>query len=205
LPRRAGRSLSTHTQHTHTHDFIDKELGKAIPYGIYDVGRDEGWVSVGISADTAQFAVAAIGRWWQHLGRKRYPTAQTLTIAADCGGSNGYRIRRWKTELQALADRTGLRIRVMHYPPGTSKWNKMRPKVPALTEALAGHFGSHHAVACRRILAHLDFLNDTIGALTEQIDARTASFEAVYKSLLPVPGFDRLTIDVSIAETGADI
>ena len=81
----------------------------------------------------------------------------------------------------------------------------MRPKVPALTEALAGHFGSHHAVACRRILAHLDFLNDTIGALTEQIDARTASFEAVYKSLLPVPGFDRLTIDVIIAETGADM
>jgi transposase len=82
---------------------------------------------------------------------------------------------------------------------------KMRPKVPALTEALAGHFGTHHAVACRRILAHLDFLNDTIGALTEQIDARTAAFEAVYTSLLPVPGFDRLTIDVIIAETGADM
>lgn len=82
---------------------------------------------------------------------------------------------------------------------------KMRPKVPALTEALTGHFGSHHAVACRRILAHLDFLDETIAALTEQIDARTTAFEAVYKSLLPVPGFDRLTIDVIIAETGADM
>jgi transposase len=82
---------------------------------------------------------------------------------------------------------------------------KMRPKIPALTEALTGHFGSHHAVACRRILAHLDFLNETIGALTEQIDTRTADFEAVYTSLLPVPGFDRLTIDVIIAETGADM
>ena len=81
----------------------------------------------------------------------------------------------------------------------------MRPKIPALTEALAGHFGPHHALPCQRILGHLDFLDDTIAALTEQIDARTAAFEAVYKSLLPVPGFDRLTIDVIIAETGADM
>ena len=112
-----------------THDFIDEELGKAIPYGIYDVGRDEGWVSVGISADTAQFAVAAIKAWWQHLGRKRYPNAKTLTITADCGGSNSYRTRLWKTELQRLADHTGLRIRVMHYPPGTSKWNKIEHRL----------------------------------------------------------------------------
>ena len=112
-----------------THDFIDKELGKAIPYGIYDVGRDEGWVSVGISADTAQFAVAAIESWWKSLGRKRYPNAKTLTITADCGGSNSYRIRLWKTELQRLADHTGLRIRVMHYPPGTSKWNKIEHRL----------------------------------------------------------------------------
>ena len=112
-----------------THDFIDEELGKAIPYGIYDVGRDEGWVSVGISADTAQFAVAAIKAWWQHLGRKRYPNATTLTITADCGGSNSYRTRLWKTELQRLADHTGLRIRVMHYPPGTSKWNKIEHRL----------------------------------------------------------------------------
>ena len=112
-----------------THDFIDKELGKAIPYGIYDVGRDEGWVSVGISGDTAQFAVAAIKAWWSNLGRKRYPTAKTLTVTADCGGSNSYRTRLWKTELQRLADHTGLKIRVMHYPPGTSKWNKIEHRL----------------------------------------------------------------------------
>ena len=112
-----------------THDFIDQELGKAIPYGIYDVGRDEGWVSVGICADTAQFAVAAIRSWWENLGRKRYPKAGTLTITADCGGSNSYRTRLWKLELQHLADQTGLTIRVMHYPPGTSKWNKIEHRL----------------------------------------------------------------------------
>jgi transposase len=112
-----------------THDFIDQELGKAIPYGIYDVGRDEGWVSVGISAETAQFAVASIKAWWDDLGKKRYPKANTLTITADCGGSNNYRIRLWKTELQRLADHTGLRIRVMHYPPGTSKWNQIEHRL----------------------------------------------------------------------------
>ena len=112
-----------------THDFLDQELGKAIPYGIYDVGRAEGWVSVGISADTAQFAAAAIKAWWKQLGRKRYPKATSLTITADCGGSNGYRTRLWKTELQRLADQTGLRIRVLHYPPGTSKWNKIEHRL----------------------------------------------------------------------------
>jgi transposase len=112
-----------------THDFIDEELGKAVPYGIYDVGRNEGWVSVGISADTAQFAVAAVASWWKHLGHERYPNASTLTITADCGGSNGYRIRLWKTELQKLADQTGLHIRVMHYPPGTSKWNQIEHRL----------------------------------------------------------------------------
>jgi transposase len=112
-----------------THDFPDKEQGKAVPYGIYDVGSDEGWVSVGISADTAQFAVAAINGWWEHLGAARYPNASTLTITADCGGSNSYRTRLWKTELQALADDTGLKIRVLHYPPGTSKWNKIEHRL----------------------------------------------------------------------------
>ena len=112
-----------------THDFIDQELGKAIPSGIYDVGHNEGWVSVGISAETAQFAVASIKAWWEDLGKKRYPKAKTLTITADCGGSNSYRIRLWKTELQRLADATGLRIRAMHYPPGTSKWNKIEHRL----------------------------------------------------------------------------
>lgn len=129
--KNAGRELAPTGRPilVNTHDFPDREQGKAIPYGIYDVGRDEGWVSVGISADTAQFAVAAIKNWWENLGSKRYPKAETLTITADCGGSNSYRIRLWKTELQRLADDTGLKVRVMHYPPGTSKWNKIEHRL----------------------------------------------------------------------------
>jgi hypothetical protein len=107
------------------HDFKDKQLGKAIPYGVYDVGSDEGFVSVGISADTAQFSVNAIRAWWEQLGHERYAGASTLTITADCGGFNGNRTRLWKTELQRLADETGLAIDVRHFPPGTSKWNKV--------------------------------------------------------------------------------
>jgi transposase len=112
-----------------THDFKDKELGKAIPYGVYDLASDEGWVQVGIDHDTAQFAVNSIRSWWQHLGRERYPDASTLTITADCGGSNGNRTRLWKIELQRLADETGLAIQVLHFPPGTSKWNKIEHRL----------------------------------------------------------------------------
>jgi hypothetical protein len=105
------------------------ELGKAIPYGVYDIADDTGWVNVGIDSDTAQFAVASIRGWWQQLGRSRYPNATTLTITADCGGSNGYRTRLWKLELGRLADETGLQIRVSHFPPGTSKWNKIEHRL----------------------------------------------------------------------------
>ena len=112
-----------------THDFKDKELGKAIPYGVYDLASDEGWVQVGIDHDTAAFAVASIRSWWQHLGRERYPKAERLTITADCGGSNGYRTRLWKVELQKLAEETGLEICVCHFPPGTSKWNKIEHRL----------------------------------------------------------------------------
>jgi transposase len=111
------------------HDFKDPELGKAIPYGIYDLANDEGWVSVGVDHDSAQFAVASIRSWWQHLGRQRYPQATTLTITADCGGSNGNRTRLWKTELQRLADDTGLEIQVCHFPPATSKWNRIEHRL----------------------------------------------------------------------------
>ncbi|MEA2438536.1 MAG: hypothetical protein QOF65_3092 [Thermoleophilaceae bacterium] len=111
------------------HDFKDKQLGHAIPYGVYDLVADEGWVSVGITRDTAQFAVNSILSWWQHLGRKRYPHARTLTITADCGGSNSSRTRLWKLELQRLADQTGLQIVVCHFPPGTSKWNKIEHRM----------------------------------------------------------------------------
>ncbi len=106
------------------HDFPDKTLGKAIPYGIYDIGADNGFVNVGITKETAAFAVSSIRSWWQQLGQARYPAARTLQITADCGGSNSSRIRLWKVELQRLANDTGLEISVCHFPPGTSKWNK---------------------------------------------------------------------------------
>ena len=111
------------------HDFKDRELGKAIPYGVYDLANDEGWVQVGIDHDTAAFAVNSIRSWWEHLGRERFPDATTLQITADCGGSNGYRTRLWKVELQQLADETGLSISVCHFPPGTSKWNKIEHRL----------------------------------------------------------------------------
>lgn len=112
-----------------THDFPDKELGKAIPYGVYDIDSNEAWVSVGISRDTAAFAVEAIRRWWRQLGKKRYQRPKRLLITADSGGSNGHRNRLWKHELQRLADQTGMIIEVCHYPPGTSKWNKIEHRL----------------------------------------------------------------------------
>ena len=111
------------------HDFKDKDLGHAIPYGVYDLTAQEGWVSVGITSDTASFAVNSIIGWWEHLGRARYPSAHTLTITADSGGSNNPRTRLWRYELQRLADTTGLQIRVCHFPPGTSKWNKIEHRM----------------------------------------------------------------------------
>lgn len=108
-----------------THDFKDKDLGHAIPFGIYDLRNDEGWVNVGIDGNTAEFAVNSIIGWWQQLGCERYPDAKRLTITADCGGANSNRTKLWKVECQRLADTTGLQIVVCHFPPGTSKWNKI--------------------------------------------------------------------------------
>ena len=112
-----------------THDFKDKELGHAIPHGIFDPVANEGWVTVGIDHETSQFAVNSIGAWWEHLGRERYPNAKTLTITADCGGSNSNRTRLWKAELQKLANATGLEITICHFPPGTSKWNAIEHRL----------------------------------------------------------------------------
>jgi hypothetical protein len=112
-----------------THDFKDKELGHAIPHGIFDPLANEGWVTVGIDHETSQFAVSSIGAWWEHLGRERYPNAKTLTITADCGGSNSNRTRLWKAELQKLANATGLEITICHFPPGTSKWNQVEHRL----------------------------------------------------------------------------
>jgi hypothetical protein len=111
------------------HDFIIPELGKAVPYGVYDVAANAGWVNLGISHDTAAFAVESIRRWWHELGAPRYPDATRLLINADCGGSNGSRVRLWKRELQVLADELGIAITVCHLPPGTSKWNRIEHRL----------------------------------------------------------------------------
>ena len=140
------------------HDFADKELGKAVPYGVYDVAANEAFVSVGITADTAEFAAATIHTWLDRMGRKRYPEARELTITADGGGSNGVRVRLWKVELQKLADATGLTLHVHHYPPGTSKWNRIAapPVLP------------HHAELARRPLTDRVAVVELIGATTTE-------------------------------------
>jgi hypothetical protein len=117
------------SRRVNVHDFEDKERGKAIPYGVYDIADNTGWVSVGVSHDTAQFAVNAIRLWWGKMGCGRDPSADQVMITAEGGGSNGSRVRLWKRELQALADETGLTISVCHYPPGTSKWNKIEHRL----------------------------------------------------------------------------
>ena len=111
------------------HDFPQDAMGKAVPYGVYDMARNEAWVSVGQSHDTPQFAVASIRHWWRSMGKRAYPDARTLFITADAGGSNGYRSRTWKHELQKFADDVNLKIRVSHFPPGTSKWNKIEHRL----------------------------------------------------------------------------
>ena len=111
------------------HDFPGPKVPRAIPYGIYDVGDDSGWVNVGVTADTAEFAVSSIRHWWQYVGSRRYPEARKLLICADAGGSNGYRLRLWKKELQEFADAQGIEVSVCHFPPGTSKWNKIEHRL----------------------------------------------------------------------------
>ena len=138
------------------YDFIDGELGKAIPYGVYDLGANTGWVAVGTDHDTAAFAVATIARWWEAVGQSIYPGATQLLITADGGGSNGYRCRQWKTELAGLAARTGLKITVCHLPPGTSKWNKIEHRL-----------FSHISMNWRgRPLTSHEVVVETIGATT---------------------------------------
>lgn len=127
-PGRAWRPMGR-PEPVRVHDFLIPEHGKAIPYGVYDLSRNEGWVSVGIDHDTASFAVKAISRWWTVMGRTAHPDATSLLITADAGGSNGPRVRLWKWALQQFATRTGLSITVCHFPPGTSKWNKIEHRL----------------------------------------------------------------------------
>ena len=129
--KNSGRELRPQgePEKVRVHDFVIPELGRATPYGVYDLAQNTGWVSVGMDHDTAEFAVETIRRWWKDMGRTVYPQANRLLITADAGGSNGPRLRLWKVELQKLADETGLRIAVCHFPPGTSKWNKIEHRL----------------------------------------------------------------------------
>jgi hypothetical protein len=137
-----------------THDFPDEQLGKAIPYGVYDLAANAGWVNVGTDHDTAAFAVESIRRWWNAAGRAAYPGARRLLITADAGGSNGYRTRAWKAELAALAVETGLEISVCHFPPGTSKWNKIEHRLfSAITMNWRGRPLTSHEVIVQTIAA----------------------------------------------------
>jgi transposase len=129
--RNGGRELRPkgEPEKVRVHDFLIPELGRVSPYGVYDIGRNEAWVSVGTDHDTAAFAVESIRRWWLSMGQPLYPAAKRLLITADAGGSNGYHVRLWKLELQKLADETGLELAVCHLPPGTSKWNKIEHRL----------------------------------------------------------------------------
>jgi len=152
--RNGGRELRRQgdPEAVRVHDFMIPELGKAAPYGVYDIAANEGWVSVGIDADTAAFAVESIRRWWWKLGKTRYPNATTLTITADCGGSNGARVRLWKRELQRFVNETGLDVTVTHLPPGTSKWNKIEHRLFAfITQNWRGKPLVSHQVIVRLI------------------------------------------------------
>ena len=129
--RNGGREWQPEGQpeEVEVYDFADKDLGKAIPYGVYDQTANTGWVSVGVDHDTAEFAVETLRRWWRNMGSRAYPRATRLLVTADGGGSNGSRCRLWKLELQRLASETGMRVSVCHFPPGTSKWNKIEHRM----------------------------------------------------------------------------
>jgi hypothetical protein len=139
-------------EYVNMHDFMDKELGKVIPYGVYDIAQNKGWVSVGINHDTAEFAVQTIRCWWKRMGKKTYPAARRLLVTADGGGSNGSRVRLWKVELQKLVNELGLEIRVCHFPPGTSKWNKIEHRMFChITQNWRGRPLESHAVVVNLI------------------------------------------------------
>jgi hypothetical protein len=168
--KNAGREYQPEgcPEEVRVHDFQDKELGKAIPYGVYDLTANRGWVSVGIDHDTARFAAESLRRWWVNMGSKVYPEAAELLVTADSGGSNGVRVRLWKLAVQELADVTGLRIKVCHLPPGTSKWNKIEHRMfchitenwrgrPLLSrEVIVNLIGSTRTESGLRIEAALD-------------------------------------------------
>lgn len=172
---------------TLVHDFPKDSTGKAIPYGVYDMGRNEAWVNVGRDHDTPAFAVASIRRWWKAMGCTAYPNAQNLFITADAGGSNGYRSRAWKRELQKFADETRLYVRVSHFPPGTSKWNKIEHRLfchitqnwrgkPLRTfETIVDHIANTRTAMGLRVKAKLDTGQYPTGVVTTNAEMATLS------------------------------
>jgi hypothetical protein len=154
------------------HDFVDADLGRASPYGVYDIGADQGWVSVGTDHDTAAFAVQTIRRWWFTMGQPRYPKARELTITADGGGSNGHRVRLWKLELSRLAEETGLTIRVCHFPPGTSKWNKIEHR---LFSFITMNWRAHPLIS-HEVIVNLIAGTKTRSGLTVHAELDTGSY-----------------------------
>lgn len=172
---------------TLVHDFPQDATGKAIPYGVYDMGRNEAWVNIGRDHDTPAFAVASIRRWWNAMGKRAYSEAEELFVTADAGGSNGYRSRAWKHELQKLADETKLRIRVSHFPPGTSKWNKIEHRLfchitqnwrgkPLRTfETIVDLIGNTRTTAGLRVKAKLDKRKYPIGVVTTNAEMAALS------------------------------
>jgi transposase len=176
-------------EQVNVHDFADPELGKAIPYGIYDVGRNAGWVTVGQDHDTASFAVASLHRWWEVVGRHSYPQADQLLICADGGGSNGYRVRLWKVELQHFATATGLQVTVCHLPPGTSKWNKIEHRLFA-----------HISMNWRgRPLVSHEVVVNLIGATTtrEGLQVQAERDTRSYPTKIKVPDAELAAVDLT--------
>jgi hypothetical protein len=155
-----------------THDFEDKQKGKVTPHGVYDIGRNQGWVSLGIDHDTAEFAVDSIRHWWKRMGQPTYPAATELLITADAGGSNSYRARLWKCQLQKLADETGLSITVCHFPPGTSKWNKIEHRM--FCHITANWRG--RPLETREVVVNLIANTQTSKGLTIQADLNVNSY-----------------------------
>jgi hypothetical protein len=171
------------------HDFIDPELGKANPYGVYDVANNIGWVSVGTDHDTAAFAVNTIATWWQQVGNRLHPNASRVLICADGGGSNGYRTRLWKTEIAALAQSTGLTITVCHLPPGTSKWNKIEHRLFShISMNWRGRPLTSHEVIVNTIAATTTRTGLTVGA---ELD------EAIYPAGVKIPDQDMKDLDTN--------
>ena len=168
------------------HDFLLPELGRANPYGVYDLAQNEAWVSVGTDHDTAAFAVQSIRRWWESMGREAYPGAKRVLITADCGGSNGYTVRLWKLELQKFADDTGLEVAVCHFPPGTSKWNKIEHRLfSAISQNWRG----------KPLISHEVMVN-LIAATTTRtgLRVRSALDEGLYPKGVTVPDREMATL-----------